>query len=102
MQKIDFLRREITSAKQPKIFGVQQASELMLGTVSMATRFSLLLMSNVVYAAVLLSMVPLFFGSKPLTFQEWQVVAQADVLHMTALKLGAILTFLQIVARRGI
>lgn len=88
--------------QSPKRLDLMRGVEIIFPLVSMSIRLMLSLLSNVVFAAMLLWFGPLLFAASPITFEQWQSIAQNEVFHRTALMVGALFTILNTVARRGI
>jgi hypothetical protein len=95
------IKQQIMRQKEKPSVLVNSAEATVIA-VSVASRFLLLLTRNIIVSGILLSLVPIFFGSKPLDFEAWQLIAQSDSLHESAVKLGIMLTILHIIGRRGV
>ena len=88
MQNSQFLLKTPGYSEQsPKRFDFMRGVDVVYSLVCMSIRLLLSLLSNVVFAAMLLWFGPLFFAASPITFEQWQSIAQNEVFHRTALML---------------
>ncbi len=94
--------KDLKSSQKSMLDDLIRPFLVVLGTLSFAARLLLDLARNVIVCAGLVLAYPLFFGSKPLGFEELQLIAQSESMHEMAFKLGMMLTFLRLLGRGGV
>ena len=103
MRTTNAMMEKIGSSKTVKASKlVDQTFEAIFAALSMAIRFFFMALNNVLFAALIMGLIPIFFGTKPIAFEEWQLIAKSESFHTSVMQLGAVFTILNIFARRGL